>query len=64
MEDSMRHCVPSIESANDFLETIEKKYKKFSKNEYLDILHFTIYDGIGGIRAYIDKLMTKKMESK
>ena len=67
MKESLRASIPSVESAKDFLETIEKKYKKILKNEkngYLNMLHSTIYGGVGGIRAHIDKLVACYQKSK
>ena len=60
MDESIRDSIPKTENAKDFLTAIEKKYEKFTKNEkneYLNMLHSTFYDGTGDIRAHIDKLM-------
>ena len=61
MEDSIRDNIPKIENARDFLDAINNKYKKFSKNEkneLLTTLHTIIYDGVSGIRNHIDKLVS------
>ena len=60
MKDSIHDSIPKIENANEFLEAINKKYKKFSKNEknkQLSTLHSTIYDAVSGIREHIDKIV-------
>ncbi|CAA3024120.1 Hypothetical predicted protein [Olea europaea subsp. europaea] len=60
MEDFICDRIAKTEIAKAFLEVINKKYKKFSKNEkneLLSTLHSTIYDGISGIREHIDKIM-------
>ncbi|XP_062079432.1 uncharacterized protein LOC133783827 isoform X2 [Humulus lupulus] len=60
MDESIRDSIPKSENAKDFLAAIKEKYKKFSKNEkneHLNMLHHTVYDGSGDIRAHIDKLM-------
>ena len=33
MEDNIRDSIPNFENARDFLDAINDKYKKFSKNE-------------------------------
>ena len=33
-------------------------YTKFSKNELLNILNSTFYDGTSGVRGHIDKILT------
>ena len=57
MDESIRDSICKTENAKDFLIAIEKKYAKFSKNEYLNMLHSTFYDGASDVRAHIDKLM-------
>ena len=60
MEDSIRDSIPKIENARDFLDAINNKYKKFSKNEkkeLLTTLNTTVYDGVSSIRNHIDKLI-------
>ena len=57
MDESIRDSIPKTENTKDFLAAIEKKYAKFSKNEYLNMLHSTFYDGASDVRAHIDKLM-------
>ena len=52
---------PKIENARDFLDAINNKHKKFSKNEkneLLTTLHTIIYDGGSGIRNHIDKIVS------
>ena len=61
IEDSICDTIPNIESAKDFLDAINNKCKKFSKNEknkLLTTLHTTIYDSVSGIRNHIDKLIS------
>ena len=38
MEDSKHDSIPKTENAKEFLEAINKKYKKFSKNEKNELL--------------------------
>ncbi|XP_062110679.1 uncharacterized protein LOC133822385 isoform X1 [Humulus lupulus] len=60
MNESIRDSIPKSENAKDFLAVIKEKYQRFSKNEkneHLNILHHTIYDGSSDIRVHIDKLM-------
>ena len=45
MEDSIYESIPNTENAKEFLNAIGKKYTKFSKNEFLNTLHSTFYDG-------------------
>ena len=40
--------------------SVGKKYTKFSKNEkneFLNTLYFTFYDGTNRVRGYIDKIL-------
>ena len=60
VEDSICDSIPKVKNAKDFLDAINKKYKKFSKNEKNDLfttLHTIIYDGVKKIRSHIDKLI-------
>ena len=60
MEDSIRDSIPKTENAKEFLEAINNKYKKLSKNEKNELLstfHTTTYDGVSGIRNHIDKIV-------
>ena len=45
------------ENAYEFLDVVGKKYTKFSKNELLNTLHSTFYDGTSGVRGHIDKIL-------
>ena len=47
-------------NAKEFLDAFGKKYTKFSKNEkneLLNTLHSTFYDGTSGVRGHIDKIL-------
>ena len=57
MEDSIYKSMPKIENAKEFLDVVGKKYTKLSKNELLNTLHFTFYDGTSGVRGHIDKIL-------
>ncbi|KAL5576618.1 hypothetical protein UlMin_018317 [Ulmus minor] len=60
MEESICDSIECVDVAKTFLESIEKKFKKFSKNEineHLNMLHNLSYDGASGIRSHIDKLL-------
>ena len=60
MKDSVYASIPKIVNAKDFLYAINKKYKKFSKNEkneLLNTLHSTFYNGTSGVREHIDKIL-------
>ena len=55
MDGYIRDSIPKTENAKDFLTTIDKKYEKFSKNEkneYLNMLHSTFYDGMSDMGFY------------
>ena len=39
------------------MDVVGKKYTKFSKNELLNTLHSTFYDGTSGVRGHIDKIL-------
>ena len=56
MEDSIYVSIPKTENAKEFLGAVGKKYVKFLKNELLNTLHSTFYDGTSGIRGHIDKI--------
>ena len=49
MEDSIYESIPKTENAKEFLDVVNKKYTKFSKNELLNTLHSTFYDGTSGV---------------
>ena len=57
MEDFIYESIPKTENAKEFLDAIGKKYTKFSKNEPLNTLHPTFYDGTSGVRGHIDKIL-------
>ena len=60
MKGSIYESIPKTKSAKEFLDVIGKKYTKFSKNnknELLNILHSTFYDGTSGVREHIDKIL-------
>ena len=56
MEDSIYESIPKTENAK-FLDVVGKKYTKFSKNELLNTLHSTFYDGTSGVQGHIDKIL-------
>lgn len=61
MEDSIRDSIEDVEISKTFLESIDKKFKKFSKNErneHLNMLCNPSYDGASGIRSHIDKAIS------
>ena len=61
MEDSIYESIPKTDNAKEFLDVIGKKYTKLSKNEkneLLNTLHSTFYDGTSGIEGHIDKILT------
>ena len=67
MEDSIRDIIPKIENAKEIFKAINKKYKKFSKNEKNELLrtfHTTTYDGVSGIRDHIDKIVACYQKTK
>ena len=67
IEDSVRDIIPKIENAKDFLDTINNKYKKFSKNEkneLLTTLHTIVYDGVIGIETTLTSLFLATARSK
>ena len=60
MDDSIYESISKTENVNKFLDVIGKKYTKFSKNEkneFLNTLYFTFYDGTNRVRGYIDKIL-------
>ena len=57
MDDSFYESIPKTENAKEFLDAVGKKYTKFSKNEILNTLHSTFYDGTSGVRGHIDKIL-------
>ena len=60
MENSIYESIPKTENAKEFLDVVGKKYTKFSKNEkneLLNTLQSTFYDGTSGIRGHIDKIL-------
>ena len=61
MEDSIYENIPKNGNANQFLDIIGNKYTKFSKNEkneLMNTLHSTFYDGTRGVRGHIDKILS------
>ena len=57
MEDSIYESITKTESAKKLLDVVGKKYTKFLKNELLNTLHSTFYDGTSGVRGHIDKIL-------
>ena len=60
IEDSIYENIPHSKNAKEFLDVVGKKYTKFSKNEkneLLNTLHSTLYDGTSGVRGHIDKIL-------
>ena len=57
MEDSIYEIIHKTENAKEFLDVVGKKYTKFSKNELLNTLHSTFYDGTSGVQGHIDKIL-------
>ena len=39
------------------MDVVGKNYTKFSKNELLNTLDSTLYDGTSGVRGHIDKML-------
>ncbi|KAL5576980.1 hypothetical protein UlMin_018679, partial [Ulmus minor] len=61
MEEFIRDSIEGVDVAKTFLKSIDKKFKKFSKNkinEHLNMLHNFSYDGASGIRSHIDKAIS------
>ncbi|KAL5581199.1 hypothetical protein UlMin_013641 [Ulmus minor] len=61
MEESIHDGIEGVDVAKNFLESIDKNFKKFSKNErneHLNMLHNISYDGASGIRSHIDKAIS------
>ncbi|KAL5576976.1 hypothetical protein UlMin_018675 [Ulmus minor] len=61
MEESIRDSIKGVDVAKKILESIDKKFKKFSKNErneHLNMLHNLSYDGASGIRSHINKAIS------
>ena len=55
MEDSIYENIPKTENANEFLDFVDKKYTKFlknEKNELLNTLFSTFYDGISRVQGH------------
>ena len=60
MEYSIYESIPKTEKEKEFLDVVAKKCTKFSKNEkneLLNTLHSTFYDGTSRVRAHIDKIL-------
>ena len=60
IEDSIYESIPKTENAKEFLDVFGKKYTKLSKNEkneLLNTLNSTFYDGTSGVRVHIDKIL-------
>ena len=60
MEDSICESIPKTENEKEFLDVVGKKYTKFSKNEkneLLNTLQSTFYDGTSGVGGHIDKIL-------
>ena len=60
MEDSIYENIPKTENEKEFLDVVGKKYTKFlknEKNELLNTLQSTFYDGISGVGGHIDKIL-------
>ena len=61
MEESICDSIEGVDVAKTFLKSIDKKFKKFSKNErneHLNMLHNLSYDGASGIKSHIDKAIS------
>ncbi|KAL5542843.1 hypothetical protein UlMin_010553 [Ulmus minor] len=61
MEEYICDSIKGVDVAKNFLESIDKKFKKFSKNErneHLNMLHNLSYDGASGIRSHVDKVIS------
>ena len=59
MEDSIYESIPKTRNGKEFLDVVGKKYTKFSKNEkneLLNTLHSTFYDGTR-VQGHIDKIL-------
>ena len=57
MEDYIYESIPKTKNVKEFLDDVGKKYTKFSKNELLNTLYSTFYDGISRVREHIDKIL-------
>ena len=60
MEDSIYESILKTKNVKEFLDVVGKKYTKLSKNEkneLLNTLHSTFYDGISGVRGHIGKIL-------
>ena len=60
MEDSIYESIPKTVNVKEFLDAVGKKYTKYSKNEkneLLNTLHSTFYDGTSGVQGHIDKIL-------
>ena len=60
MENSIYESIPKTENAKEFLDAVGKKYTKVSKNEkneLLNTLHSTFYDGTSGVQGHINKIL-------
>ena len=60
MEDSIYESILKTKNAKEFLDAVGKKYTKFlknEKNELLNTLHSTFYDGTSGVRGHISKIL-------
>ena len=60
MVDSIYESIPKTENTKEFLDVFGKKYTKLSeneKNELLNTLNSTFYDGTSGVRVHIDKIL-------
>ena len=57
VEDSIYESIPKTENAKEFLDVVGKKYTNFLKNELLNTLHSTFYDGIIRVRGHIYNIL-------
>ena len=60
MDKTIKDSIRDIENAKEFLQAVGEKFKKFDKAEkahYLSLLGKTKYDGVGGVREHVMKLV-------
>ena len=60
MKGSIYESILKTKNAKELLDVVGKKYTKFlknEKNELLDTLHSTFYDGTSRVRGHIDKIL-------
>ena len=57
MENSIYGSISKTENEKEFLDAVGKKCIKFLKNELLNTLYSTFYDGKIRVRGHIDKIL-------